>query len=272
MTAIGAFDTHSHLQDAKLVRQFDEVLARAEAAGLEGIALCGYDAPSNEQALALASRSPWLHPTVGFHPHEADEVTPAMLSELASQAAVPEVVAIGEIGLDFYRNLSTEANQRALLDSQLEIALRLAKPVCVHSRSAEDAISEQLGPFAAAMAKVTAAPPGVMHCFGGTFEQAQPYVDAGYLVSIACPVTYPKNETTLRLARELPLDVLVIETDSPYLPPQDRRGQLNEPANVIEAARAIAAARGVSLEHVLAVTTANARRLFRVPVPAGVAV
>lgn len=270
MSRPGAFDTHSHLQDAKLLRQFDDVLLRAEAAGLEGIALCGYDAPSNLQALELAARSPQLHPTVGFHPHEADGVSPAMLRELESQAALPEVVAVGEIGLDFYRKLSTEMNQRALLDSQLGIALRVQKPVCVHTRSAEDTVFEHLGPFAVEMAKVTAGPPGVMHCFGGTFEQAQPYVAAGYLVSIACPVTYPKNETTLRLARELPLEVLVIETDSPYLPPQDRRGQLNEPANVIEAARAIATARNESLEHVLAVTTANARRLFRIPVPAGV--
>ena len=271
MMRTGAFDTHSHLQDAKLVGQFEEVISRAEAAGLEGIALCGYDAPSNELALELSARSRLLHPTVGFHPHEADSVTPAMLRDLESQAARSEVVAIGEIGLDFYRNLATERNQRALLDSQLEIALRLQKPVCVHTRSAEDASFEHLGPFARAMAKVTSAPPGVMHCFGGTVEQAAPYVAAGYLVSIACPITYPRNEAVLRLARELPLDVLVIETDSPYLPPQDRRGQLNEPANVIAAAQAIAAARGESLDRVLTATTANARRLFRIPVPAGVA-
>ena len=267
----GAFDTHSHLQDAKLLDQFEEVISRAEAAGLEGIALCGYDAPSNELALELSARSPLLHPTVGFHPHEADSVTSTMLRDLESQAAWPEVVAIGEIGLDFYRNLSTERNQRALLDSQLEIALRLEKPVCVHTRSAEDASLEHLGPFANAMAKVSSAPPGVMHCFGGNVEQAAPYVAAGFLVSIACPITYPKNEVMLRLARELPLDALVIETDSPYLPPQDRRGQLNEPANVIAAAQAIAAARAESLERVLLATTANARRLFRIPVPAGVA-
>jgi TatD DNase family protein len=191
-----------------------------------------------------------------------------MLVELASQAALPEVVAIGELGLDFYRNLSGESNQRRVLDRQLEIALQTAKPVCVHSRSAEDAIAELLLPYAEEARKAGTAVPGVMHCFGGTVEQARPYLDAGFAVSIACTVTYPKNHETQRLARELPLSALVIETDSPYLPPQGRRGQLNEPAHVLEAAKAIADLRGEPLSRVLEATTANAARLFRVPVGA----
>lgn len=267
---MGAFDTHSHLQDHKLLADFEGVLARAELAGLSGIALCGYDAPSNEAALRLAERSPLLYPTVGFHPHEADEVSPTMLDELEALARRTDVVAVGEIGLDFYRNLATESNQRALLDRQLEIALGVRKPVSVHSRAAEDAIIDQLGPYAAAARQAGVRVPGVMHCFGGTVEQAAPYVEAGFLVSIACPVTYPKNIETQRLVRELPLEVLVIETDSPYLPPQDRRGQLNEPANVVEAAKAIAKLRGENVDEVIRVTIANALRLFQVQTPAGV--
>lgn len=260
----GAFDTHSHIQDPKLIGDFAAVLERAADAGLAGIALCGYDAPSNEQALELAARSPLLFPTVGFHPHEADDVTAAMLADLETLAARPEVVAVGEIGLDFYRNLSSEAAQRQLLDSQLEIALAAGKPVSVHSRSAEDAIFEHLGPYAAAARARGIAVPGVMHCFGGTFEQAKPYVEAGFVISIACPVTYPTNQTTRELVGALPLRSLVIETDSPYLPPQGRRGKLNEPAYVVEAAKAIAAIKGVSLAAVLEETTANARRLFQI--------
>lgn len=259
----GAFDTHSHIQDPKLLADFDGVLERAAEAGLAGIALCGYDAQSNDQALELAARSPLLFPTLGFHPHEADHVTPAMLAELEALAGRPEVVAVGEIGLDFYRNLSSEAAQRRLLDSQLGIALAAGKPVCVHSRSAEDAIFEHLGPYAAEARKRGTVVPGVMHCFGGTFEQAQPYVEAGFIISIACPVTYPANQTTRELVGALPLRSLVIETDSPYLPPQGRRGKLNEPAYVVEAAKAIAAFKGVSLAEVLEQTTANARRLFQ---------
>jgi TatD DNase family protein len=253
------------------VDDFAAVMQRAEAAGMAGIALCGYDAPSNLQALEMARTSRLLHATVGYHPHEADDVSEGMLQDLEAQVALPEVVAVGEIGLDFYRNLSSEANQRRLIDRQLEIALTAGKPVCVHSRSAEDAIGEHLLPYAAAARSGGNVLPGVMHCFGGTLEQAKPYVEAGFFISIACTITYPKNEEARRLARGLPLDVLVIETDSPYLPPQMLRGKRNEPANVVEAARAIAAARGESLERVLAATTVNAARLFRVPVAVGAA-
>ena len=266
----GAFDTHSHIQDPQLLGDFERVVARAAAAGLEGVTLCGYDAPSNALALELAARSPLLFPTVGFHPHEADDISEAMLTELASLAALPEVVGIGEIGLDFYRNLSSEGNQRRLLDRQLELALTVQKPVCVHSRSAEDAIADHLLPFAHEAEETGLAVPGVMHCFGGTLEQARPYVAAGFLVSVACTITYPKNEEARRLVRELPLATLVIETDSPYLPPQTRRGQLNEPAHVVEAARAIAAIRGEAVERVLEATTAIARRLFGIGIEAGV--
>ena len=267
----GAFDTHSHLQDPKLAGQFARVLERAREAGVAGVALCGYDAPSNQAALELAARSAMVFPTVGFHPHEADDVTPAMLAELESLAESPEVVAVGEIGLDFYRNLSSHEAQRRLIDAQLEIALRVRKPVCVHTRSAEDAAIAHLAPFAASAREAGLKIPGVMHCFGGSAEQAQPYLEAGYLVSIACPVTYPKNEETRRLVRTLPLEALVIETDSPYLPPQTRRGQLNEPAYVMEAARAVAELREESLERVLAVTTRNAELLFGIRVDAEVA-
>jgi len=267
---IGGFDTHCHIQDPKLVREFDTVMQRAAEAGLAGAALLGYDAPSNEMALNLASRSDVLFPTVGFHPHEADEVTEAMLRELESLAVLPEVVAIGEIGLDFYRNLSGEANQRKLIDRQLEIALDAGKPVCVHSRSAEDAVASHLLPYAERARAAGMPVPGVMHCFGGSIEQARPYVEAGFKVSIACTVTYPNNHVTHRLARELPIDALVIETDSPYLPPQGRRGEMNEPAYVVEAARAIAELRREPLERVLEATTRNARHLFRIATPSPV--
>jgi TatD DNase family protein len=263
----GAFDTHSHLQDPKLIHDFEGVLQRAEAAGVRGVALCGYDAQTNQLALEMAQRSPLLFPTVGFHPHEADGVTPAMLEELESLARLPEVVGIGEIGLDSYRHHSSEANQRTLLDAQLEIALRVGKPVCIHSRAAESVALQQLGPYAEQARAAGTAVPGVMHCFGGTLEQARPYVDAGFLVSVACSITYPKNDEAARMVRSLPLEVLVIETDSPYLPPQGRRGQLNEPAYVIEAAKTIAALRVEPLERVLETTTANAARLFRVTIP-----
>jgi TatD DNase family protein len=265
------FDTHAHLQDPAFT-DLDAVLARATEAGVAGVTLCGYDAPSNEAALALAARSPLLYPAVGFHPHEADSVTAAMLRELEAQAMRPEVVAIGEIGLDFFRDLSARDAQRSLLDAQLGIAVRAAKPVCVHSRGAENDAYAQLAAYSASRAWTPGEPPvGVMHCFGGTLEQAGRYVAIGFLISFACVVTYPRNDEARRMAAGLPLDAIVVETDSPYLPPQTLRGKRNEPANVAAAVHAIADARGSSSELVANATTRSAERLFGVQIAAGVA-
>jgi len=266
------FDSHSHIQETSFDQDFDHVVRRAEAAGLVGIAVCGYDAKSNEDALRLSEKEPLLIPTVGFHPHEAKDVSPAMLLELESQAKLEEVKAVGEIGLDFYRDHSPHDVQRKVLDAQLEIALRTGKPVSVHSRDAEDALVEHLADYAkrSPLSKMGRAP-GVMHCFGGTVEQSQRYIELGFLVSIACPVTYPRNHETRRLAAALPLSVLVIETDSPYLPPQDMKGKRNEPMYVRAAAEALAEIRGVPAAEVAAATTANAVRLFGVRVPVAAA-
>lgn len=265
------FDTHCHLTDEAFDRDADHVLERAKRSGVEGIALCGYDPASNAAAIAFAASREGIFPTVGFHPHEAKEITAAMLLELDSLVALPEVVAVGELGLDFFRDHSGPLDQRRILDAQLEIALRHGKPVCVHSRAAEDAAAEHLEPFAREMAlRWPDRSPGVMHCFQGTLEQAERYVRAGFFISIACPITYPRNESARQLARELPAEVLVIETDSPYLPPQKLRGARNEPANVKAAAAAVATARRISIEDVATLTTRNAERLYRVAIRAGV--
>jgi TatD DNase family protein len=259
------FDSHCHLTDEAFAHDAAAAIERAQAAGVEGMALCGYDAVSNVEALRLAEEREGVFPTVGFHPHEAKTVTSAMLGELEAQAALPQVVAVGEIGLDFYRNHSGAEEQRRVLDAQLGIALKVGKPASLHSRAAEDAILEHLAPFAHSMrAAWPGRVPGVMHCFGGTLDQARRYVELGFLVSLSCAMTYPANNAARELAANLPLDTLVIETDSPYLPPQGRRGQRNEPALVIEAARALAAARGITLDEAAEATAANAARLFGV--------
>lgn len=257
------FDTHCHLQDPAFGGDARGAIARAAEAGVAGMVVLGYDTPSNVRALELAADSPIVLAAVGYHPHEAGTVTLAMLAELEAQVAREDVVAVGEIGLDFYRDHSTPDDQRRVLAAQLEIALRQGKPVCVHSRGAEGAAFELLTPYARAAA-AAGSRPGIMHCFGGTLEQALRYVELGFLVSIACAVTYPKNDENRRIARELPLEALVIETDSPYLPPQGRRGERNEPANVRAAAEAIAAARGARAEHVAEATARNAEDLFGV--------
>lgn len=258
-------DTHCHLQDTRFDGELEAVIAAARERGVLRMVVCGYDERSNADALEMAGAHDAVVPAVGFHPHEAKTVTGDMLDALRALAAREEVAAVGEIGLDFHYNLSPATDQHRVLEAQLEIALSLGKPVSVHSRAAEAELVEPLRRYATRAAG--GRPPGVLHCFGGTLEQALPYVDAGFLVSIACPVTYPRNGEARRLASGLPLEALVVETDSPYLPPQGRRGERNEPANVVAAAEAVARARGVSLEDVAAATTRNACRLFGIAIP-----
>ncbi len=268
---IQLFDTHAHLQDRAFKHDGDAALRRAFESGVAGVCILGYDAPSNIAALDLCSRHATAYPAVGFHPHDTKDVTPSMLVDLETQVNLPEVVAVGEIGLDFYRDNSPHDVQRRVLDEQLGIAVRASKPVLLHTRSAEDDIYTQLAPYAAASPlRALGRPVGVMHCFGGTLEQAQRYVELGFLVSLACVVTYPKNQDARDIARELPLESLVVETDSPYLPPQHERGKRNEPANVRFALEAAAAARGTSISAMAAATTANACRLFGVEIPQAV--
>ncbi|MGK2966377.1 MAG: TatD family hydrolase [Tepidiformaceae bacterium] len=259
------FDTHCHLQDRAFAEGWRPVVERARAAGVTAMTLLGYDAASNVAALEMAGEG--VFAAVGYHPHDAKELDESAFAALEAQAADDRVVAIGEIGLDFYRDLSPHDVQRDALDRQLGLAARLGKPVCLHSRSAEEAIEPHLQQYAA-MSPLGAVgrPVGVMHCFAGTLEQALRYVDLGFVISVACTVTYPANEEGRRIAAGVPLDRLVIETDSPYLPPQAMRGKRNEPANVEAAARAIADCRGIAFEAVAEATTQNAERLFGVQV------
>ena len=264
-------DSHTHLQDGRFDEDRALVLRRAEDAGVSTIIVCGEDLESSRAATALAAAtaSPRILATVGVHPHQAAQATPPVLQEIEAMASEPGVVAIGEIGLDFYRELAPRDVQRRALDEQLRIAARLGLPVCLHSRDAEADLEPHLARFGA-MSPVTAdtRPLGVMHAFGGTLEQARHYVALGFLISLACSAGYPRNEEARRVAAGLPLDTLLIETDSPALPPQAKRGTRNEPASVVATAEVIAAARGEDLAHVAAATAENANRLFA-PVTAG---
>lgn len=260
------FDSHAHLQDRAFHGVADAVVERAREAGVAGVVVLGYDLPSNHAALSIAARHPGVvFPAVGVHPHDAASVTSADLQEVAALAREPAVVAVGEIGLDFYRNLSPAGRQREVLEAHLALALETGKPVSVHSRSAEGEISEPLARFAAAWsARYLDRSPGVMHCFGGTAEQALGFVALGFHVSVACSVTYARSEQARAVAAAVPLDRLLIETDSPYLPPQALRGKRNEPAHVGSAAAAIATIRGVDTATIAEATTGNAERLFGV--------
>ncbi len=272
MTAL--FDTHCHLQDAAFDGDAEGAIRRALDAGVAGMLLCGYDRESNARTLELAAVFPQaVFAAAGYHPHEAGKVTAEMRAELETQAARPEVVAIGEIGLDHYWDNTPRDAQDELLAWQLDLALRLGKPISVHSRGAEDAIFAPLAAYAARSPLMAGGrAPGIMHCFGGSLAQAQRFAGLGFLISIACVITYPKNTEARAIAANLPLESFVIETDSPYLPPQSMRGKRNEPAFVCAAAEGLAAARGITVAEAAEATTQNACRALgvtiRIPVEA----
>ncbi len=266
-----AFDAHCHLQDPAFDHDRPGVMRRAQEAGVAGMLLCGYDRDSNSEALTIAARNPAIFAAVGFHPHEAARVSAADLETLATLSAREDVFAVGEIGLDYFRDHSPREDQLKVLEAQLEIAVAVRKPVSIHSRAAEDACLAPLTVYSVARGwRAGEIPVGIMHCFGGTLEQAQQYVDVGFLISIACPITYPANDESRRIATGLPIEALLVETDSPYLPPQKLRGRRNEPANVWRAIEAVAAARGQSVDAVAAATTQNASRVFGVTLPTSV--
>jgi len=259
------FDSHSHLQDARFDEDREAVIERAAAAGVDTIVVCGEDVASSRTAIALAERTerPRLLATAGFHPHEAVHATEAALDEIEELAGGGAAAAIGEIGLDFYRDLSPRHVQRQVFDAQLAIAARLGLPVSVHSRDAEGEVRPHLERFATESPLGRQGRPlGVLHAFGGSVREAQAYAEMGFLVSLTCSAGYPRNEEARLIAANLPLAALLIETDSPALPPQSARGTRNEPANVRVVAELLAEARGISVEAVATATTANAETLL----------
>lgn len=258
-------DTHSHIQMDRFDDDRQAAIARAAEASVGYVVVCGDDPETCASALALARAHNGILPTVGYHPHEAAQIGEAELAQLRTWSEDPAVRAIGEIGLDYYREISPPEVQARVLDAQLDLAIERGLPVLVHSRAAEDAIAAHLSRYVeASPLRGSGREVGIMHCFGGTLEQAERYVEMGFLISLACTVTYPKNEEARRVASGISLEKLVIETDSPFLPPQEHRGKRNEPAFVSAAAHAIAGVRGISFDEVAAATTANALRLFAI--------
>ena len=227
----------------------------------------GSDLASSHRVVSIAEMYGNVYAAVGFHPHEARHMAEGNLAALREMASHPKVVAIGEIGLDFYRDRSPRDVQLAVFRRQLLLAADLGLPVVVHARDAEEAVEAELTAWSGAHA--TQHPRALLHCFSGDLAQARRYVDLGFLLSLAGPLTYPRNERLHAVARELALSALTIETDAPYLPPQAHRGQRNEPCYLLATAERLAAERDESLAAVAEATADNAARLFRLPLPVG---
>lgn len=221
-----------------------------------GIVNVGTDLTSSRESVKLAEAHGLVHATVGIHPHDADTATAEALAELRSLACHPKVVAIGEIGLDYYRNLSPRAVQQSAFQDQLSLAAQLNYPVVIHSRDAHDDVLRILKDWRGT---------GVLHTYAAGPTRLDEVIDMGFYVGISGPVTYASATDLRKVARAVPIDRLLIETDCPYLTPEPHRGKRNEPAFVRLVAAAVAQARGVSLDRIASATSENARRLFGLP-------
>jgi TatD DNase family protein len=230
------------------------VVAEAVEAGVERIVTIGVGRESSERAVSLADAHPEVYAAVGVHPHDADGFTPADLVWLRELAAHPRVVAVGECGLDFHRDHARPEAQRRAFSAQIGLAREVGLPLVIHTRDAADETLDMLG-------REAGDHPVVLHCFSLP-ERLEEVVERGYLLSFAGQVTYPRSADLQAAARAAPRDLLLVETDSPYLAPVPRRGRPNRPANVVHTLRFIAALRGVTDEALDELTTRNAARAF----------
>ena len=250
------FDSHAHLDDNRFDADRDEAIQRAEQNGVTGIINIGADMASSARSVELAARHSGIYAAVGIHPHDAKDATDGDYEKIAQWAArEPKVVAIGEIGLDYYYDWSPRDVQQTVFIRQIDVARQVGKPIIIHDRDAH-------GDLLAIVKKEAQGMTGVFHCFSGSLEMAQEVIKLGFYVSIAGPVTFEKSAKLKEIASAVPLDRLLVETDSPYLTPNPSRGRRNEPAHVRFVAEEIACLRNLPLEVVAKATTANVRRLF----------
>lgn len=263
MDGFPLIDTHAHLALGHFDADREAALDRAAAAGVARMIEIGYDLPSSRAAIALAEAHPQIFAVVGVQPNHVADLTDGWLDEVRALAAHPKVVAIGEIGLDYHWMKAPPDEQERVFRAQLALARELGLPVVIHSREAQADTLRVLREAARGQ-------PGVMHSFSGDWAYAQACLEVGFMLSFSGPLTFPKAAELHEVARLAPLDMLLTETDSPYLSPHPRRGQRNEPANVRLVAERLAALRGEPLDRVAAQVWRNAERVFaRLPRGAG---
>lgn len=253
-------DSHAHLDDSAFDADRNAVIERARGAGMKYLlAVSGGSGPDDlASAVPIAGQHDWIYATIGIHPHEAQRATKCHFDRLPAEAGNPQVIGVGEIGLDYYYDHSPREIQKYVLIRQLEIARELKLPVIIHCRDAW----EDLTSIIAAHWKSSGLG-GILHCFSGSREDALRFIDWGFLISFAGNITFKKAEELRAIARELPLDCLLTETDSPYLAPAPHRGKRNEPAYVWDTTKVLAALRNLTEQEMGGQAIRNFERLFR---------
>jgi TatD DNase family protein len=224
---------------------------------LSAIVSVGYDLGVSCEAARMAKNHEGIYAVVGVHPHNAKAMSASTVDSLRELAHDQKVVAIGEIGLDYYRDLSPRAQQKEAFEQQIRLANELQLPIVVHDREAHADVLEVLRRF-------DKDAKGIFHCFSGDLSMAEEVIEMGYVISIAGPVTYPNARRLHELVQHLPDESIVLETDCPFLPPQSRRGERNEPLFVLETAHKVAELKGMQLDELVELTSRNARCIFRI--------
>lgn len=251
-------DTHCHLDFEQYEADRAAVLERALAADVRKIIVPAVDLETIPQVLAVAETNQWIYAAVGVHPNATAALPTDWLAQLREYAQHYKVIAIGEIGLDYYWDRAPKEAQHAAFQAQLQLAQELGRPVIIHNRDASDDVIRLLRESPLAHTEN----PGVLHSFMGDWDTAVDAVDLGFFLGFTGPVTYKKNEALREVAKEMPLDRLLVETDGPFLAPQSQRGRRNEPAYVRDIAAFLAELRGLPLEIFANMTTENAACLF----------
>ncbi|EMT45281.1 TatD family hydrolase [Anoxybacillus flavithermus] len=250
------FDTHAHLNATQFNEDVEQVIERASAEGVSHIVVVGFDRPTIERAMELAEQYSFIYAAVGWHPVDAIHMTDDDLMMIEQLAAHPKVVALGEMGLDYYWDQSPKEVQKEVFRKQIRLAKKVKLPIIIHNRDATADIVHILREEQAAEVG------GVMHCFTGSVEVAHQCIDMNFYISFGGPVTFKNAKKPKEVAKEIPLDRMLIETDCPYLTPHPFRGKRNEPSYVKYVAEAIAELKGVSFDEVAQKTSDNAKRLF----------
>ncbi len=249
-------DTHAHLNALQYVEDLQEVIDRAKAEGVEKIVVVGFDRPTINKAIELADVYEFIYATIGWHPVDAIDMTEGDLQWIEELASHPKVVAIGEMGLDYYWDKSPKEIQKEVFRKQIALAKRVNLPIVIHNREATADIVDILKEENASEVG------GIMHCFTGSYEIAQQCMAMNFYISFGGPVTFKNAKVPKEVAVKIPMNRLLIETDCPYLTPHPFRGKRNEPAYVKYIAEQIAELKGVSFEEIAEKTSDNAKRIF----------
>ncbi|MDW4524817.1 TatD family deoxyribonuclease [Rossellomorea marisflavi] len=252
------FDTHVHLNAEQFDEDVEEVIARAKEAGVENMVVVGFDRPTIERAMELVETYDFLYASVGWHPVDAIDMKDEDLDWIEDWTKHPKVVALGEMGLDYHWDKSPEDVQKDVFRRQIRLAKKVKLPIIIHNREATQDIVDILKEEEASEVG------GIMHCFSGSPEVAKECVDMNFYISLGGPVTFKNARKPKEVAKEIPLEKLLVETDCPYLAPHPNRGKRNEPAYVRLVAEQIAELKEISIEEVEAATTRNAKKLFNI--------